>query len=112
MLVAKWLAMEPSILMVDEPTRGVDVGARAEMYRLLRKLAGEGLALLVVSSDLPEVLTLADRIVVMADGRTVGELDGSTADEEAVLRLATRFTSLAPASRAPTAQIRPSGIQA
>ncbi len=111
-LVAKWLAMEPSILMVDEPTRGVDVGARAEMYRLLRKLAGEGLALLVVSSDLPEVLTLADRIVVMADGRTVGELDGSTADEEAVLRLATRFTSLAPASRAPTAQIRPSGIQA
>jgi ABC-type sugar transport system ATPase subunit len=91
-LLAKWLAMEPAVLIVDEPTRGVDVGARAEIYRILRELAGRGLALLVVSSDLPEVLTLADRIVVMADGRTVGELDGDTADEEAVLRLATRFT--------------------
>jgi ABC-type sugar transport system ATPase subunit len=91
-LLAKWLAMEPAILVVDEPTRGVDVGARAEIYRILRELAGRGMALLVVSSDLPEVLTLADRIVVMADGRTVGELDGDTADEEAVLRLATRFT--------------------
>jgi ribose transport system ATP-binding protein/rhamnose transport system ATP-binding protein len=91
-LLAKWLAMEPAILIVDEPTRGVDVGARAEIYRILRELAGRGMALLVVSSDLPEVLTLADRIIVMADGRTVGDLDGDTADEEAVLRLATRFT--------------------
>ncbi len=91
-LLAKWLAMEPDVLIVDEPTRGVDVGARSEIYRLLRELAGRGMALLVVSSDLPEILTLADRIVVMADGRTVGELDGGTADEEAVLRLATRHT--------------------
>jgi ABC-type sugar transport system ATPase subunit len=93
-LIAKWLALNPRILIVDEPTRGVDVGARAEIYRILRELAGEGLALLVVSSDLPEVLTLADRIVVMADGRTVGELDGDDADEESILRLATRFTQL------------------
>jgi len=91
-LLAKWLAMEPGVLIVDEPTRGVDVGARSEIYRILRDLASHGLALLVVSSDLPEVLTLADRIVVMADGRTVGELDGATADEEQVLRLATRHT--------------------
>ena len=89
MLLAKWLAMAPDLLIVDEPTRGVDVGARAEIYRLLRDLRDRGLALLVVSSDLPEVLTLADRIVVMADGRTVGEIDGADADEEAVLRLAT-----------------------
>ncbi len=93
-LLAKWLALQPALLIVDEPTRGVDVGARADIYRILRGLAAEGMALLVVSSDLPEVLALADRIVVMADGRTVGELDGAGATEEAVLRLATRFTRL------------------
>ena len=92
-LLAKWLAMEPRVLIVDEPTRGVDVGARSEIYRLLRQLADKGVALLVVSSDLPEVLALADRIVVMAEGRTVGELPGEGASEEAVLRLATRFTA-------------------
>ena len=93
-LLAKWLAPEPLLLIVDEPTRGVDVGARAEIYRILRELKGRGLALLVVSSDLPEVLTLADRIVVMADGRTVGELDGASATEEAVLQIATGHTSV------------------
>ncbi len=93
-LLAKWLAPQPRLLIVDEPTRGVDVGARAEIYRILRELKDKGLAILVVSSDLPEVLTLADRIIVMADGRTVGELDGTTATEEGVLRLATRYTSL------------------
>jgi ABC-type sugar transport system ATPase subunit len=93
-LLAKWLALEPDLLIVDEPTRGVDVGARAEIYRLLRDLAAKGLALLVVSSDLPEVLALADRIVVMADARTVGELRAEEADEESVLRLATLYTRL------------------
>ena len=93
-LLARWLAMNPTLLIVDEPTRGVDVGARSEIYRLLRELASGGMALLVVSSDLPEVLALADRIVVMADGRTVGEIAGGDASEEAVLRLATRYTSL------------------
>ncbi len=98
-LLAKWLAMEPKLLIVDEPTRGVDVGARAEIYRLLRGLAAKGVALLVVSSDLPEVLALADRIIVMAEGRTVGELDGATATEEDVLRLATRYTASVAAVR-------------
>lgn len=97
-LIAKWLAMEPKVLIVDEPTRGVDVGARSEIYRLLRRLAARGMALIVVSSDLSEVLTLADRIVVMADGRTVGELAGENATEEAVLKLATKFTITANAS--------------
>ena len=91
-LIAKWLAMRPKLLIVDEPTRGVDVGARAEIYRLLRGLAADGVALLVVSSDLPEVLTLADRIVVMADGRLAGEMPGEGATEEDILRLATRAT--------------------
>ena len=95
-LIAKWLATEPRLLIVDEPTRGVDVGARSEIYRILRRLAADGMALLVVSSDLPEVLTLADRIVVMADGRTVGEIGGALATEESILRLATRFTPVSP----------------
>jgi ribose transport system ATP-binding protein/rhamnose transport system ATP-binding protein len=92
-LIAKWLAAEPRVLIVDEPTRGVDVGARAEIYRLLRGLKARGVALLVVSSELPEVLALADRIVVMAEGRTVGELAAAGATEEAVLALATQFTA-------------------
>jgi len=92
-LIAKWLAMAPRLLIVDEPTRGVDVGARAEIYRLLRSLAARGVALIVVSSDLPEVLTLADRVVVMADGRLAGELPGESATEEDILALATKATT-------------------
>jgi ABC-type sugar transport system ATPase subunit len=92
-LLAKWLAVEPRVLIVDEPTRGVDVGARSEIYRLLRALAAKGVALIVVSSDLPEVLALADRIIVMAEGSTVGELAGEGATEEQVLRLATKYTA-------------------
>jgi ABC-type sugar transport system ATPase subunit len=92
-LLAKWLAVEPKLLIVDEPTRGVDVGARSEIYRLLRALADRGVALVVVSSDLPEVLALADRIIVMAEGNTVGELPGNSATEEQVLRLATKYTA-------------------
>ena len=87
-LLGKWLSRAPRLLIVDEPTRGVDVGARAEIYRVLRELASSGVALLVVSSDLPEVLTLADRVVVMREGVTVGELPGSDASEIAILNLA------------------------
>ncbi len=87
-LLAKWLAREPRILIVDEPTRGVDVGSKADIYRILRDLAAGGMALLVVSSDLPEVLALAHRIVVMSEGRVVGELDAAAATEIAILELA------------------------
>jgi ribose transport system ATP-binding protein/rhamnose transport system ATP-binding protein len=87
-LLAKWLAREPHILVVDEPTRGVDVGSKADIYRILRDLAASGMALLVVSSDLPEVLALAHRIVVMSEGQVVGELDAATATEIAILELA------------------------
>jgi ABC-type sugar transport system ATPase subunit len=87
-LLAKWLARHPRILIVDEPTRGVDVGTKAEIYRILRDLAASGLALLVVSSDLPEVLALAHRIVVMSEGSVVGELDAATATEIGILELA------------------------
>ena len=87
-LLAKWLARQPRILIVDEPTRGVDVGSKADIYRILRDLAASGMALLVVSSDLPEVLALAHRIVVMSEGRVAGELDAATATEIAILELA------------------------
>ena len=88
-LLARWLSRQPKVLIVDEPTRGVDVGAKSDLYEILRKLAGEGVALLVVSSDLPEVLALSHRIVVMSEGRTVGELDARDADEVAILKMAT-----------------------
>ena len=87
-LLARWLAQRPRLLIVDEPTRGVDVGAKAEIYAILRDLAAGGTALLVVSSDLPEVLALAHRIVVMAEGRITGEIDAREGDEIGVLRLA------------------------
>ncbi|MEV7598878.1 sugar ABC transporter ATP-binding protein [Kitasatospora sp. NPDC089797] len=87
-VLARWLARRPRLLILDEPTRGVDIGAKAEIYRIIADLAREGVAVLVVSSELPEVLGLADRIVVMQNGRVTGELDRAEASEEAVLALA------------------------
>jgi ribose transport system ATP-binding protein/rhamnose transport system ATP-binding protein len=87
-LLAKWLARKPRILIVDEPTRGVDVGSKADIYRILRDLAASGIALLVVSSDLPEVLAISHRIVVMSEGRVAGELTAAEADELSILSLA------------------------
>jgi rhamnose transport system ATP-binding protein len=88
-VLGKWLEAAPRVLMLDEPTRGIDVGTKEEIYRLLRGLADDGLAIVVISSELIEVLGLSDRILVMADGRIAGELDGATATEEDVMRLAT-----------------------
>jgi ribose transport system ATP-binding protein/rhamnose transport system ATP-binding protein len=88
-ILARWLAMGGKILIVDEPTQGVDVGAKAEIHRILRGLAQEGIAVVVVSSDLPEVLSLADRIIVMRGGTIAGELNADDATEEAVMELAT-----------------------
>jgi ABC-type sugar transport system ATPase subunit len=85
----KWLATEPRILLLDEPTKGVDVGAKFEIHNLIRSRANAGMACVMVSSDLPEVLALADRILVMRQGEVRGELDGDKATEEAVMRLAT-----------------------
>jgi len=87
-VLAKWLATDPKILIVDEPTRGVDVGAKAEIYTLMRELADEGLAILMISSDLPEILTVSDRVLVMRDGRLTGELSRDEADEEKIMALA------------------------
>ena len=74
-MLARWLAHGPSLLVLDEPTRGVDVGAKAEIYAIVDQLAKEGVGVLFVSSELPEVLGLADHIYVMAGGRIVGDMD-------------------------------------
>ncbi|MGD9938311.1 MAG: sugar ABC transporter ATP-binding protein [Clostridia bacterium] len=87
-LAAEWIGIGPKLLIVDEPTRGVDVGAKSEIYTLLRNLAAEGAALMLISSDLNEVLGLADRIVVMKGGGVAGILDRSEATEEGVVALA------------------------
>ncbi|MHB1170903.1 MAG: sugar ABC transporter ATP-binding protein [Lacisediminihabitans sp.] len=88
-VLARWLARRPKILILDEPTRGVDVGANAEIYRLIRTIAGEGVAVLVISSELTEVLGIADRVLVMREGRGVGELDAADASEKRVIAMAT-----------------------
>jgi ribose transport system ATP-binding protein len=87
-VLAKWLAMRPRLLLLDEPTRGIDVGAKAEIYDLVHRLAGEGLAVLFVSSDMEELLSLADRGLVMHEGRLAGELARDQLSEENVMRLA------------------------
>lgn len=88
-VLAKWLATEPAVLIVDEPTRGIDVGTKAEVHRLLSFLAAEGLAVLMISSDLPEVLGMADRVLVMHEGRLTAEIPRSEATEETVMAAAT-----------------------
>jgi rhamnose transport system ATP-binding protein len=88
LVIGKWLAAKPRVLVLDEPTRGVDVGAKAEIYRLIRALARDGLATLVISSELPELLTLCDRIIVLRAGRIAGELSREDATEEKILTLA------------------------
>jgi rhamnose transport system ATP-binding protein len=88
-VLGKWLATNPKVLIIDEPTRGIDVGTKAEVHRLMSELAGQGLAVLMISSELPEVLGMADRVLVMHEGRLVRELGRDEADEEAVVRAAT-----------------------
>ena len=83
-VLGKWLATNPRILIMDEPTRGIDVGAKAEIHLLMRKLAGEGMAILMISSELPEVLGMSDRVLVMNSGRIVAEFDKQHATAEAV----------------------------
>ena len=87
-MLAKWLETKPQVLIFDEPTRGIDVGAKAEVHAIIRRLAAEGVAVIVISSDLPEVLALADRVLVMREGRQVGLLDIAEASQERVIALA------------------------
>ena len=89
-LIGRWLLTKPSILILDEPTRGIDVGAKAEIHRLITRLAGDGVAVLMISSELPEVLGMSDRILVMHEGHVSGFLDRSEADQVKIMELAAK----------------------
>ena len=88
-VLAKWLGRKPALLIVDEPTRGIDVGTKAEVHRLLSELAAQGVAVLMISSELPEVLGMADRIVVLFEGRVMREFERADANEDAIMHAAT-----------------------
>jgi rhamnose transport system ATP-binding protein len=88
-VLAKWLATEPRVLILDEPTRGIDIGAKVEVHRIISELAASGLAILLISSDLPEVLAMSDRIIVLHEGRITAEIARADATEEAVMYAAT-----------------------
>jgi rhamnose transport system ATP-binding protein len=88
-VIAKWLATDPKLLIIDEPTRGIDVGTKAEVHRLLSELAGRGMAVLMISSELPEVLGMADRVLVISEGRLTADIPGDQATPENVMRAAT-----------------------
>jgi len=92
-VIAKWLLRDCHILIFDEPTRGIDVGAKAEIYKLLNALAEQGRAIIVISSELPEVLTLSHRIAVMCEGKLTGFLPGGTSTQEEIMELATQRKS-------------------
>ena len=87
-LIARWLLAQPKVLILDEPTRGIDVGAKAEIYRLISELANRGVAIIMVSSELPEILGMSDRVMVMHGGRITGILSKEEADQETILSLA------------------------
>ena len=91
-VIGKWLAMQPRVLLLDEPTRGVDIGAKQEIYRLMEELAEQGVAILFVSSEMEEVLSMSDRVLVMHEGRITGQLARDELSEEAVMQLATGRT--------------------
>jgi ABC-type sugar transport system ATPase subunit len=88
-VLAKWLETHPTVIILDEPTRGVDVGAKFEIYQIMRKLNDAGVAILMISSELPEILGMSDRILVMRDGKVVGTFDRETATEQAIIQRAT-----------------------
>jgi ABC-type sugar transport system ATPase subunit len=98
-VIAKWLALQPKMLILDEPTRGVDIGAKAEVHSLIAELARQGVAVLMISSELPEILGMSDRVLVMHEGHIVVDVPREAATEEIIMRYATGV------DRAPVAQV-------
>ena len=90
-VLAKWLQRDCEILIFDEPTRGIDIGAKQEIYNLLNQLTAEGKSIIMISSEMEEILRMSDRIVVMCDGRITGVLDNADASQEQIMQLATQF---------------------
>jgi methyl-galactoside transport system ATP-binding protein len=90
-IIGRWLLTKPDVLLLDEPTRGIDVGAKAEIYQLIINLAAEGKGIIMVSSEMPELLGITDRIAVMSGGRLAGILDTADATQEEIMRLAALY---------------------
>ena len=90
-IIGRWLLTEPEVLLLDEPTRGIDVGAKYEIYQLILDLANQGKTVLVVSSEMPELLGICDRILVMSGGRLAGEVDARTTTQEEIMTLAAKY---------------------
>ena len=90
-LVGRWLANSPEVLILDEPTRGIDVGAKYEIYCIIEELARAGKSIIMISSEMAELIGMSDRIMVMCDGRVTGFVDGKDATQESIMELATRF---------------------
>lgn len=90
-VLAKWLSTEPKVLIMDEPTRGIDVGAKAEVHALISQLAKEGMGILMISSEMPEIMGMSDRVIVMCQGRVTGEFETSDFDQEEIMTCATKF---------------------
>ncbi|MEE2036488.1 sugar ABC transporter ATP-binding protein [Nocardiopsis sp. CT-R113] len=109
-VLAKWLATEPGVIVLDEPTRGIDVGAKQAVYRLMRELAAAGAAIVLISSELPELIGMADRLVVLEDGRIAGELPGGSS-EEAVMAMATGAPYEGPGMAPPTEDPRIAAVR-
>ena len=89
-IIGRWLLTRPKVLLLDDPTRGIDVGAKAELYRLMDRLCRDGLGILVTSSELPELLTVSDRILVLCEGRLTAEFPRSEATEQRIMEAATQ----------------------
>ena len=87
-MISRWLATNPDILILDEPTRGVDVGAKSEIYAIMNQLVKEGMSIIMISSELPEIINMSDRIYVMSEGRVTGCLDHDEATQESIMQLA------------------------
>ena len=94
-LLARWLEIKPRVLLLDEPTRGVDVGAKSEIYRIINDVAAQGVAVVVISSELPEVIGICDRVVVMREGVITGECTSTDINQEKIMTLATHDARLA-----------------
>ena len=90
-ILGRWLLTDPDVLLLDEPTRGIDVGAKYEIYTLIHSLAARGRGVIVVSSEMPELLGICDRILVMSGGRVAGELSAEEATQEEIMRLAAKY---------------------
>ena len=90
-LISRWLANNPDIFIMDEPTRGIDVGAKYEIYCIIAEMAKQGKSIIMISSEMSELIGMSDRIMVMCDGRVTGFIDGDKANQENIMALATQF---------------------